>query len=116
MRITSMTLGLAIAAVAIVPAQGIGFGTFFAFMNSNGAVITSSGVKSSARNTTGQFEITFNRNINGCALLATVYGATAGYAVTRRKAGTTDALQVSTFNKSGVLTNLPFTAFILCNN
>jgi hypothetical protein len=115
-RISSLASGFVAAAAATVPAQSSGFGTFFATMNPNGTVVSSSGVASSVKTAVGRYEITFNPDIRRCAALVNVNGAAPGYGVTRRKDGTARVLQVGTFNRSGVSTDLPTTVFIMCNS
>lgn len=106
---------MAVATTA-APARAAGFGTFFAMLNANGGVVRSSGVELATKMVTGKYEVTFNRDVATCASVVSVNGAIAGYGVVRKKSGTTDVLQISVFNRSGALADLPLTVFVLCNN
>jgi hypothetical protein len=106
-----VTLSLATLGPALA-----GFGTFFATLTTTGKTITGSGIASSVRTAAGRYEVKFKRPIEGCAIVATVNGAAAGYGVTRKKAATTDTVQLATFNKSGVLTDSNTTLLVTCNN
>jgi hypothetical protein len=80
---------LAAAAVLLTAsaAQALGFATYFVVLAPGGAVATSFGVTSSLHTGVGIYDVVFNRSITGCALLATVNGATPGFASIQRKAG-----------------------------
>jgi len=101
---------------AVGETQALGFATYFAVLGGNGTVATSSGVASSVRTGPGVYEVAFNRPIVGCALVATINGAKAGFASVAHKAGSPTTVTVSTFTTRGVASNLPFTVLITCNS
>jgi hypothetical protein len=92
------------------------FANFYATINTAGKTAIGSGVASSVRVSAGRYEVKFTRDIIGCAALVNVNGIVAGYGVTRTKPGADDTVQVATFNKSGVVTDLNSTLFVMCNN
>jgi hypothetical protein len=117
MKTKIASLAAATFAVATIGAgQAFGITGYFAVMLSNGIVARSSGVAAAARTAIGKYEITFNGSIAGCATLVNVTGAAPAWGVGRRKPGTTDVLQVSTFSRTGAATDLPFHLLISCNS
>lgn len=115
MKTIAVAFAVVFSSATVSPALAA-FGTFFATLTTTGKTITGSGVASSVRTAAGRYEVKFNRPIDGCAIVATVNGAAAGYGVTRKKAGTDDVVQLTTFNKTGVLIDSNTTLLVTCNN
>src|SRR6266700_1731230 len=73
----------------------------FAVVNFNGTLARGRGVVSTARGTTGFYEVIFDTDITGCAYIGTVVVPgivnLGGFLTTARLAGTTNAVFVNTF-------------------
>ena len=93
----------------------------FAVLNSNGTKLRGKAVASTARLSTGVYDVRFNRNISACAWTGTVgfgtFGGSTGAATitVSGRAGTNNGLFVTTFNQSGAPTDLPFTVLVVCS-
>ena len=116
MKIASPAMAVAALVAASRQSHAAGFGTFFAAVNAAGAVSSSSGVSASTKTAVGRYEITFNRDIDGCAMTVTVAGANPRYATVRKKASTTQVIQVYTFSNTGAPIDAPFQAVVVCNS
>src|SRR5262245_26506522 len=101
------------ATVVIVQAQASGFATYFAWVQGTGNVLKSSGVVSATKSDTGVYDIVFKRTIDYCGFVASVNGATAGYATTAPGANA-KTVTVRTFASNGAAANRAFTVFIQC--
>ena len=141
-RTTTITVAVGAAALALigttgavagppapntVPARGgsgpstdVAAGDRFAVINANGSFARGKGVLSSANLAGGQYEVRFNRNVAGCAYIATVgSSATAGVEqtgeiTTVRRAGTTNGVFLTTTDSAGTFANRGFHLMVAC--
>jgi hypothetical protein len=98
------------------PALGdIGLASFSAVVSSNGATIRSLGVRASRNTSLGKYVVEFSAPVDQCAYLAAPYGAAGGQASVRPVSGTSRAIEISTFNKSGVPSNSSFIVLVSCS-
>jgi S-layer homology domain len=88
----------------------------FAVVNSGGTLVRGRGVVSTARGTTGFYEVIFDTNITGCAYIGTVAGPLpagfGGFLTTTRV--TTNAVFVNTFSEAGVVDDRSFQVEVVC--
>jgi hypothetical protein len=97
-------------------ARATGFATYFAAVAGTGNVAASSGVSAGTRTSTGTYEVTFTRPINGCAHLVTLRGANPGMVAIAPKAASSTVLIVSIFSRTGVKENRAFNMAVQCNS
>ena len=77
----------------------------------------SKGVVSSGRThgaAKGGYSITFNRNVQPCAKVATIMGSNNGEVSTRNQDGFPRSVEVFTFNSGGVLDDRAFSLVVQC--
>ncbi len=90
----------------------------FAVVNFNGTLARGRGVVSTARGTTGFYEVIFDTDITGCAYIGTVVVPgivnLGGFLTTARLAGTTNAVFVNTFSQAGVVDDRSFQVEVVC--
>src|SRR6266567_965079 len=90
----------------------------FAVVNFNGTLARGRGVVSTARGTTGIYEVIFDTDITGCAYIGTVVVPgivnLGGFLTTARLAGTTNAVFVNTFSQAGVVDDRSFQVEVVC--
>lgn len=100
----------------LASAEGYGFAVFQAFVSPTGAIVRGSGVKVVTHQSTGRYLVQFARqvNMNACIYTATPYSAHGGQASMTVVPGQPDALQVFTFSRIGVPTNLYFNLVVSC--
>jgi hypothetical protein len=88
----------------------------FAVVNSNGTLARGRGVVSTARLTTGFYQVIFDTNITGCAYIGTVVVPglvnVGGFLTT--KAGTTNTVLVNTFSEAGGVDDRSFQVEVVC--
>jgi hypothetical protein len=88
----------------------------FAVVNSNGTLARGRGVVSTARLTTGFYQVIFDTNITGCAYIGTVVLPglvnVGGFLTT--KAGTTNTVLVNTFSEAGGVDDRSFQVEVVC--
>jgi hypothetical protein len=82
-------------------------------VSSTGTLLAGNRVASTLRLATGQYEVTFDRNIQGCTFLATAAPLT-GFAGTEPRSGKVDAVFVSIEDAAGTLTNGTFSLEVTC--
>jgi hypothetical protein len=106
---------------AAVPAVVTTPPRMFAVVNSNGTLNHGKAVASVTRLSTGTYDVRFTRtSIASCAWTGTVglggfSGSTGPGEITiTGRAGTTNGLFVTTFNGTGVATDEPFAAVVIC--
>lgn len=97
-------------------ARAAGFATYFAVIAATGNVTSSSGVSAGTRPSTGTYEVTFTRPVNGCAFLVTLRGANPGQASVAPKAGSSTVLTVFVFSRTGAKENRAFNMAVQCNS
>jgi hypothetical protein len=112
MRFGKALCAAALAAAASGSANASGFATYFAEVNLHGRVVQSSAVHVATRSGRGNYTVEFNRAVTGCASTATVTGRAPGYAVISSAAGST--IDIVTYAKTGVATDLPFNLIVTC--
>jgi hypothetical protein len=90
-------------------------------VNADGTVARHKGLASTANTNggAGLYELTFNRDVAGCAALATIGTSDATIAPAAQIAvnyivGLPAHLRVRTFDSAGTLTNEPFHVAVLC--
>jgi hypothetical protein len=93
----------------------------WAVVNSNGTLARGSGVSSSQRLATGQYEIRFTgRRVRDCAYTATLgnAGITAqlGFVSAVRRSELADGVFVATWNTASIPTDLPFHLTVSCQS
>ena len=92
----------------------------FAVVNSAGALVRgSSSAVSASLIDPGQYQVNFNKNVSGCAYVATIGdtdsgNATPGEVWVATRAGNDDAVFVVTTNSSGEDSERPFHLSVLC--
>ena len=91
----------------------------WAVVNSNGTLDRGVGVTQTSRIDTGDYRVTFNRNVSGCAYAATLAGALQGEISTFVRdidpnATTPQQVAVATRNSSGTLADIPFHLIVTC--
>jgi hypothetical protein len=88
----------------------------WAVINSNGTLARSSRATSATRLGTGQYEVTFNRNVSGCAYIATTKNAHSQALGIFTAGGhlSPNGVYVETKNQGGGLTDGPFNLLIAC--
>lgn len=91
----------------------------WAVVNNNGTLARASGVSSSQRLATGQYEVTFTgRSVRDCAYTATLgnAGITAqpGFVSAVRRSELAEGVFVATWNTAGTPTDLPFHVTVSC--
>jgi hypothetical protein len=109
------------AAVAVVAASAAlaspaASGNLFASVDMNGALVTGHGVTAVRHINTGQYEVTFSRNVRSCAYVATTINAFSQALQVFTAGGhlSADGVYVETKNQGGGLTNGPFNLVVDC--
>jgi hypothetical protein len=106
----------ALTAGYAAPALGdVGLASFSAVVSSRGATIRSLGVRASSNPSLGKYVVEFSSPVADCAYVAAPYGAAGGQASVRAVSGNSRAIEISTFNKSGVPANLSFSVLVSCS-
>lgn len=103
---------LVTAAAAMICAKALAVEQYYAQLTANGAVTLSSGLHAASHDSTGQYTLTFNRNIAGCSYVAAVTGTSKGFATARRSGGNNVIVLVS--NSTGTAADIQFTVQLLC--
>ncbi len=97
---------------------GRGNGVLWAFINSNGTKARGKGEINSTRLGTGQYEVTFWRNVVQCAYVGNVATSTTGtqpgFMSAARRNGKDNGVFVRTWAPNGSSADLPFVVFIDC--
>jgi hypothetical protein len=112
---TSNTPGKATVSTTTVPPR------VFAVVNSDGSKLRGKAVASTARISTGTYDVRFNRNISTCAWTATVglggFSGSTGPAMitTAGRAGTNNGLFITTFNGAATPTDEAFQVVVVCS-
>lgn len=89
------------------PSAAVASGDRFAVMNADGSLARWKGAFFSQRLATGQYEVLFNRNVAGCAYIATIGSSadagieTTGEVTTVRRAGTNNGVFLTTTDSAG---------------
>lgn len=103
------------------PPAGSGVKVFFAVVNSDGSLARGKGATGSFSLSagSGDYEVDFNRDVTGCAYVATLGNATAGTApngfiTDAARAGNPDAVFVKTSNTAGAAADIQFHLVIAC--
>ena len=92
----------------------------FAVVNADGTLARGRGASTVTKIGTGVYDVRFNRNIGTCTWEGTVgfgqfSGSTGPAQITiTGRAGTTNGLFVTTFDATGVATDEPFHALVVC--
>ncbi len=116
---TALLTCAALLATATVgdQASATGFATYNAVIRAaDGFTITGSGVASSTRTALGAYEVTFGRNVTGCAVMGTPRGAAPGLVTANTKTGSPKVVVVRTFTHAGAKADLNFYLLVHCNN
>jgi hypothetical protein len=79
----------------------------------SGGLVRSSGVTSSHKRNTGEFEVFFDRDVSSCSYQVTM-ASTAGEAVAEPKTAIADGVFVETFNSAGTLADKTFYLAVFC--
>jgi hypothetical protein len=87
----------------------------FARISSAGGVTAGFGVVSSVRNSTGNYTVTFNRNVTACAALVTVFGSDQEvYFVSSQTAGGAVTVDIELPDTSSTQQDSAFNLGVLC--
>jgi hypothetical protein len=98
-------------------ASATGFATYNAVVRAaDGVTITGSGVSSSKRTALGAYEVTFGRDVTGCAFIGTSRGLTPGLVSANTKNGSPKVVVVRTFTHAGAKADLSFYLLVHCNS
>ncbi|MEL6203308.1 MAG: hypothetical protein AAFR39_13215 [Pseudomonadota bacterium] len=99
---------------------GAGFGgaDMFVFINSNGTKARGKGDLNASKIDTGEYEVTFWRNIRDCNYQATIGSADTstaiGFITVARRSGKSNGVFVRTYSPGGVLSDRPFSVYVNC--
>jgi hypothetical protein len=85
----------------------------WAVINSDGTAAQGSGVTSSIRPATGQFDVVFNRDVTTCSYQVTLADV-QGETIAQPQAAVPNGVFVGTFNSAGTLTNRGFHLAVFC--
>jgi len=103
------------------PPAGAGVKTFFAVVNSDGSLARGRGATGShsLSSGSGDYEVDFNRDVTGCAYVATLGNATAGtapngFVTDAARAGVPSGVFVKTSNTAGNPADIQFHLIIAC--
>ena len=102
------------AAASIGPSSGPS--SLFAVVDMAGNLVSGSGVNAAVQLSTGQYEVTFNRDVSRCAYIATTANAYS-QAIQAYTAGghlSAEGVYVETKNQGGGLTDGPFHLVVAC--
>ena len=94
--------------------------TDWAVVASNGALVRSSNVNAAAKvQNPGRYQVTFNRNVAGCAYLATLGGTGNDFPIrgeiyVASQPGNANAVRVATRNANGNFADRPFHLAVSC--
>lgn len=125
MTVRTRTLALTLAAVGVgtlaavalpTPASAAPPSTFQASVAADGSLTSGRGATSSVGNGTGQYEVTFNRSLQGCAYTATTVNAStqAVQAFVAGGHGSANGVYVETKNQGGGLSAAAFDLVVDC--
>lgn len=94
-------------------------GPSWAVVSATGALSRDDGAASASNSATGQYDVVFERAVNGCAYTATIGGAGAGVAPSglagvSQLSGNASGVRVVTRDDAGTPTNLPFHLTVAC--
>jgi hypothetical protein len=97
-------------------AEGV---SHFAVVSSAGIVARSRGLSSAVRTNTGRYQVIFNRDVRGCAYVATTgsigaVGPPAGVAAVSSLASNVNGVAVRTFDTTGSFANRSFHLVVNC--
>jgi hypothetical protein len=106
-------------AVFVVKTLEAARGLFAVVTGNNGVVVRGRRVVSSARVGAGAYEVIFDRDVTGCAYIATIgnpaeFTPPAGSIVTALRAGTTNGVFVGTRDTAGVFADRNFHLHVIC--
>src|SRR5262245_57528381 len=97
-------------------AQSLGFASFSAAIDRNGATTFGVGVQSSSRTRGGVYVIEFRRDLTSCIMVASVRERQVGFASVQHpvKGLPGNVVKVFTFSPAGAPTNLSFNLLVNC--
>lgn len=113
---TVVGVGLLACALSYVPAASAATSNLFATVDLNGTLIDGGGVSTVSHLGTGQYEVTFNTNVSGCAYVASTQNAYSQALLIFTAGGhlSPDGVYVETKNQGGGLTDGPFNLIVDC--
>ena len=107
--------------LGVVPAALVAEGsTHFAVVNSGGQQVRARGTTGSARTSEGRFQVFFNRDVRGCAYLATIGDPSAaappqnGQISVSSLSTNVNAVAIRTENGQGAEADRPFHLLVVC--
>ena len=114
---TSVFAATVISAGFMTPAVAAST-NLFAKIDASGALVAGNGVSSATQVGTGQYEVTFNRNVSSCAYVATPENAhsQAVQVFTAGGHASANGVYVETKNQGGGLTSSPFDLVVDCGS
>jgi hypothetical protein len=97
-------------------APGVPATSLFAAVDSDGTVTTQSGVVGDVSHTGSSYTITFNRNVDSCAPLATLTNDDPGEILASVLAGADNTVSVNTFDPDGAGAPGAFSVAVFCSS
>jgi hypothetical protein len=112
----ALAVGLVAVALGSAATAGAASSNLFATVAMNGNLIDGGGVSSVSHLGTGQYEVTFNSNVSGCAYVASTQNAYSQALLIFTAGGhlSANGVYVETKNQGGGLTDGPFNLIVDC--